>query len=74
MNIPEHPDITAIERTGYPFFARCENKDTPEARKEYIEDHLEDFFRWMMAGYPEICDEFLEYSDRYCEGYRSWLN
>jgi hypothetical protein len=74
MNIPEHPDVAAIERTGYPFLARCENKDTPESRREYIEEHLNEFLQWMQNGYPDICEEFLRYSDLYCEGYWSWLN
>ena len=28
MNIPEHPDVAAIQRTGYPSWIECENKDT----------------------------------------------
>lgn len=67
----QHPDITAIERDGYPANCSGENRDTPEARNDYIEEHTEELLEWMRLGYPEILEEFIEL--RACD-YRTWLN
>jgi len=67
----QHPDITAAERDGYPAWQFPENQDTPETRKEYIEEHTKELLEWLRLGYPEILDEFIE---MHSWDYRSWLN
>lgn len=71
----EHPDVTAIERTGYPAWIDSENRDTPENRAEYIEAYTQELLKWLRDAYPDILDEFLEFAPRYgAEEYQNWLN
>ena len=71
----EHPDISAAARTGYAAFQSTEILDTPENREIYLEEHTTEFLRWLRLGYPEILDEFIEFSAQACrESYQSWLN
>lgn len=75
MNGIEHPDITSALRTGYPCHAAQENKDTPENREDYIEEHATELIRWLRMGYPEILNEFIEMSGQICMvSYKNWLN
>jgi len=67
----EHPDITCALRTGYATFQNPENQDTPEMRKEFINDNSGMLLRWLRLGYPEILDEFVE---MHVAEYRAWLN
>jgi hypothetical protein len=67
----QHPDITAALRTGYPANCSGENRDTPEARKDYIEEHTKELLEWLQLGYPEILEEFIELRAWH---YRAWLN
>ena len=71
----EHPDVTAIQRYGYPCWQEDENKDCPENRARYIEEYQNELVEWLRTGYPEILDEFLEYAPGYgCTKYKDWLN
>lgn len=71
----EHPDITSAQRTGYPVHAAQENKDTQEARKDFIEEHSLDLIRWLRMGYPDILNEFISMSGQACSiSYKNWLN
>ena len=64
MNI-EHPDVTAIQRTGYPSWVSDHNEDSQEALKEYAEEYALEIVKWMLDGYPDIIREFSEYATRY---------
>lgn len=71
----QHPDITAALRNGYPDWQNKENRDTPEARRDYVEEHTQELVKWLRVGYPEILEEFIEMSGQLCgESYRAWLN
>ena len=71
----EHPDVSSACRTGYPSRQAEENADTPENRAYYIEEHMAELVKWLKRGYPEILDEFVEFSGQACHiSYRSWLN
>ena len=71
----EHPDITTIQRDGYPSWSGCENKDTPEELKEYAEEYAPEIIKWLLDGYTDIILEFSEYADRYgAQRYEQWLN
>ena len=71
----EHPDITAALRTGYPANCPPENRDTPEAREDYIQEYTGELVKWLRLGYPEILEEFIDLSGQFCpQSYRSWLN
>lgn len=71
----EHPDVSSACRTGYPSWQAEENADTTENRADYIEEHMVELVKWLERGYPEILDEFIEFSEQACMvGYHSWLN
>lgn len=71
----EHPDIMAALRTGYAAFQSTENRDSPENRADYIEEHMTELIGWLRLGNPDILDEFIEMSDQICRnGYNTWLN
>lgn len=71
----EHPDITSALRTGYPAFINAENRDTPENREDYIDEHSTELIRWLRMGHPEVLDEFIEFSGQACAvSYQNWLN
>ena len=62
----EHPDIACALRTGYPTFISSENRDTPENREDYIDEHSTELIRWLRMGHPEVLDEFIEFSGQAC--------
>lgn len=64
MNI-EHPDVTAIQRTGYPSWVSDHNEDRQEALKGYAEEYSLEIVKWLLDGYPDIIREFSEYATRY---------
>lgn len=71
----EHPDISAAARTGFAAFQTSENQDTPENRAHYIDEHTTELLNWLRRGYPDVLDEFIEFSNQACrESYQSWLN
>lgn len=71
----EHPDITAALRTGYPANCAGENRDTPEARADYIEEYMVELVRWLRLGYPEVLEEFIDLSAQLCpQSFSNWLN
>lgn len=71
----EHPDVTAIQRTGYPSWIGCENKDTPEELKEYATEYALEIIKWLLDGSPDIIREFSEYATGYgAKRYKEWLN
>ena len=73
--VAEHPDITAAACTGFASFQSVENRDTPENRADYIEEHSTEFLKWVRLGYPEVLDEFIECSGQACRtSYQDWLN
>jgi len=67
----QHPDITAIERDGWPGWHSKDNQDTPEARENYIECNAGKVVSWLRLNYPEMLDEFM---DLYQGDYQDWLN
>ena len=67
----EHPDVTCALRTGYAAFQNPENRDTPENRKEFIDENSGLLLQWLRLGYPEILEEFIE---MHATDYREWLN
>ena len=71
----EHPDLCAAARTGFPSFQFPDNRDTPENRADYIEEHIPELVRWLELGHREILEEFLQFSVQICStGYEEWLN
>lgn len=75
MCFPDHPDIANALRTGYPSNVSEENQDSEENRSEFIADHTKELVHWLRMGYPEILDEFIEFSGQVCRiSYRDWLN
>ena len=73
--ILEHPDVSSALHSGYATFQSNENVDSPENRAEYIEEHSSELIHWLNIGYPEILEEFIEFSGQVCRtSYRSWLN
>lgn len=54
MNIPEHPDVAAIQRTGYPSWIECENRDTMAELKEYATEYALEIIEWLLNDYPGI--------------------
>ncbi|MBP1737291.1 MAG: hypothetical protein H6Q60_1172 [Oscillospiraceae bacterium] len=68
----EHPDITDIQRNGYPAGVPPENADTPQARMEFVEDHADEFVRFCrFGGDQDVIDRFI---DHYRGIYLNWLN
>lgn len=75
MSMLEYPDLTCAQRTGYASFQNPENRDTPENREDYIDEHTFELVRWLRMGYPDILDEFIDMSGQICSmGYKDWLN
>ena len=71
----EHPDITAAARTGYAAFQNPENQDSPENRADYIDEHMIELVLWLRRGYPEVLDEFIDFSGQICAmSYQDRLN
>ena len=71
----EHPDITAACRSGYASYQSEENQDSLEMRDLYIEEHMPELVEWLKLGYPEVLDEFIEFSGQACKtSYETWLN
>lgn len=70
-NLPDHPDIVAIQETGYPAGAELENKSTPEWVRKFAEDYCKEFIDFAMDGDPDILDNFAEH---YSWLYNGWLN
>lgn len=75
MSMPEHPDVSSAQRTGYAVFQKGENQDCPENRREYLKEYQEAIFKWLQDAYPDVLDEFSEYAKRYgALSYNDWLN
>lgn len=75
MSSYEHWDVTSAQRTGYAAYQANENRDTPENREDYIDDHTLELVTWLRLGHPEILDEFIEFSGNVCAvSYKNWLN
>ena len=71
----EHPDLGAAARTGVASFQSQDNRDTPENRADYIEEHMVELVRWLKLGHREILEEFLQFSGQICStSYEDWLN
>lgn len=71
----EHPDVAAIQRTGYPSWIECENKHTMAELKEYATEYALEIIKWLLDGYPGIIREFSEYATGYgATTYQDWLN
>lgn len=67
----QHPDITAIERDGWPSWATKENQDTYENRLKYFKDRAPELLKYLLENHSEVLDEFIEDNDR---DYWDWLN
>lgn len=75
MSMLEHWDVTNGQRTGYAVYQNTENRDTPENREDYIDDHMLELVTWLRLGHQEVLDEFIEFSGQACMvSYRDWLN
>lgn len=71
----EHPDVTAMQRTGYPSWVSDHNEDSPEELKEYAEEYSLEIIKWLLDGYPDIVREFSEYAaGSGARRYEEWLN
>ena len=71
----EHPEVAAIQRTGYPSWIECENKDTMAELKEYATEYALEIIKWLLDGYPGIIREFSEYDTRNgATNYQDWMN
>ena len=71
----EHWDVASGQRTGYAVYQNTENRDTPENREDYIDDHMLELVTWLRLGHQEVLDEFIEFSGQACMvSYRDWLN
>ena len=67
----EHYDIKAACRTGYAYGAACENSDSEENRREYAEEHLDAFFKFILNYDSSFLDDFIESQKG---DYLNWLN
>lgn len=75
MSSYEHWDVSSAQRTGYASYQNTENRDTPENREDYINDHTPELVTWLRLGHQEILDEFIEFSGNVCAvSYNNWLN
>lgn len=75
QDIPDHPDVFSAIQRGYATFQSEENSDTPENRAAFIDEHAGDLVKWLRLGYPDILDEFIDFSAQVCPvGYQKWLN
>lgn len=67
----EHPDVAQARRTGWPCGAAWENADTPQERRAFAEENLEDFLDFIEAGDAGVLEEFVRH---YHWRYRDFLN
>lgn len=65
----EHPDITAAMLTGYPR-QHLENEDSEEMRDEFINEDLDEFYKWVKKHHPELIEEYIDDNE---SEYYSWL-
>lgn len=57
----QHPEITQIERTGYPWFPRKVTIEaTEEDAKAYCQHSYDTFFNFLLASYPQAVDSYLD--------------
>lgn len=57
----QHPDITAAERTGYPWFPKRISFDLSEQEaKRYCQDAFEPFWNFLAKAYPYAITGFLD--------------
>lgn len=57
----QHPDITAIEQTGYAWFPRRVSAEISEAEaKNFCKDTFETFLAFIMAAHPSIVAEYVD--------------
>jgi hypothetical protein len=57
----QHPDITAAEQTGYPYFPRKVTIEaTPKHAEEYCGEQFKAFFAFLLTAYPYAIDGFLD--------------
>lgn len=59
MNI-QHPDITAAERTGYPFPRKVELTIPEEMVKEYCQQEFDNFWYFLTISNPDAIIGFLD--------------
>lgn len=65
----QHPDITAMERDGYP--SGHKQKDCPELRVGFAAENGSELAKWMGKEYPDVLDMFI---DSNMEDYDEFLN
>ena len=68
---PDHPDVACALRTGFPSFTPPENPDTPESRRDYLEEHFHGFLDWLSNGDQDVLDRFFTENGW---DYKNWLN
>lgn len=57
----QHPDITAIERTGYAWFPRkVETEISEGTAKEFCKESFEAFWDFIMASSPSVAAGFID--------------
>lgn len=66
----QHPDITAVERTGWPAPVpyRMKLEIDSEVQRAYIDDHRDDFIDWCFAD-PDIIRHYLEETENRLSGW-----
>lgn len=57
----QHPDITAAEKTGYPWFPIKVVTEISEAdAKKFCQESFEDFWAFIMASSPSVAAGFID--------------
>lgn len=60
----QHPDITAAENTGYPWFSRVIKVEAGEKEAiKFCKESFEQFFNFLMASYPYAVSGYLDDND-----------
>ena len=56
----QHPDITAAERTGYPFPRKVEIEVTERLAWEYCSKQFDELWAFLLVAYPSTISAFLD--------------
>lgn len=56
----QHPDITAAERTGYPFPRQVQITVTEDLAKEFCQSNFDIFWYSMMICHSDAVTDFLD--------------
>ena len=56
----QHPDITAAERTGYPFPRKVEIEVTEQLAWQYCNKQFDELWAFLMVAHPSAIADFLD--------------